>query len=115
MGFQVLDVPFAGLALNVLSGEGACRFRLDRLARLLIGNLLDVPIDAPYKTFGAMSSKYGKYMLPSYKEHASLSTPGPIISDGHVIRRTQLPRGHEGPTREEDRHHIEQAALYDGR
>ena len=31
----------------------------------LIGNLFDFPADAPYKTFGAMSGKYGKCMLVS--------------------------------------------------
>ena len=75
MGFQVVDVPFAALALYLVG-----RLIWGRNVPLppgppgwpLIGNLLDFPTDAPYKTFGAMSSKYGKYMLASYKVHPSL-------------------------------------------
>ena len=75
MGLHVLAVPFAGLAMYLVG-----RLIWGRSVRLppgppgwpLIGNLLDFPIYAPYKTFGAMSSKYGKYMLASYKVHPSL-------------------------------------------
>ena len=75
MGLHVLDVPFACLALY-LTG----RLIWGRSVPLppgppgwpLIGNLLDFPVDAPYKTFGAMSSKYGKHILASYKVDASL-------------------------------------------
>ena len=68
LGFHVLDVSFAGLALYLVG-----RLIWGRSVSLppgppgwpLIGNLLDFPVDAPYKTFGAMSSKYGKCMLAS--------------------------------------------------
>ena len=39
----------------------------------LVGNVLDFPIHVPYKTFGAMSKKYGKSMYASDTVYISLT------------------------------------------
>ena len=100
MGFQVLDVAFAGLALYLvgrLTWGRSVPLPPGPPGRPLIGNLLDFPADAPYKTFGAMSSKYGKCMLASHKVQMHRSLYGRPYripqSDGHAIRCAQLPQG----------------------
>lgn len=119
MGFQILDVTFAGLALylvgRIVRGMSV-PFPPGPPGWPLIGNLLDVPIDAPYKALGAMSRKYGESLHTKCMHRLFYARSYRILqSDGQAIRRAQLPQDHERPTREEERHHVEQAAFYDGR
>lgn len=71
MFIHVLDICFAGLALYLVG----CLLRR-RHSPLppgppgwpLIGNLLDLRANVPYKVFGTMGNKYGKYILRSYRK-----------------------------------------------
>ena len=76
MWIHVLDVCFVGLASYLV--RRLVRKRSPPLPPgppgwPLIGNLLEFPTYAPYKTFAAMSGKYGKYILTSQKVHYDTS------------------------------------------
>jgi len=83
---NVLNVCLGGLALYLVS-----RLVCKRNAPLppgppgwpLIGNLLDFPTYAPYRTFASLSGKYGK-CIQSETLHKSIyvahPTPGPVMS-----------------------------------
>ncbi|KAG6375607.1 cytochrome P450 [Boletus reticuloceps] len=85
MGVHVLDIGLASLALYLI------RRLIWRSASLplppgppawpLIGNLLNFPMHAPYKTFGDMNNKYGEciYALLTVQSVAD-PAPGSIIS-----------------------------------
>ena len=76
MGVHVLDVSLVGLTLYLV-GHIVWRAASRPLPPgppgwPLIGNLFDLRAYAPYKTLGAMSSKYGKCILTPYIVYASL-------------------------------------------
>ena len=82
MGAYVLGVTFVGLVLYLVGRlvwpKGA-RLPPGPPGWLLIGNLFDIPLHAPYKTFGAMSEEYGKCIDTLYKVHWSF-IPHQVLS-----------------------------------
>lgn len=120
MGVRVLDISLVGLALYLVA-----RLARRRSAPLppgppgwpLIGNLLDLRTHGPYTALGAMSGKYGKCMLTSYMYRSlKLYTRSDHIPQriGHAMGRSQFLKGIQGPTREEERYHLQQAMLCSG-
>jgi hypothetical protein len=74
MGAHVLGVAFIGLVLYFvghLVWPRGVRLPPGPPGWPLIGNMFDMPIHAPYKTFGAMSEKYGKCIDALHKVHRS--------------------------------------------
>lgn len=78
MGVHALDISLVVLALYLVS---CLVWRRSAAAPLppgppgwpLIGNLLDLRTDVPYKALGAMSGKYGKSTLASSIRYAFLN------------------------------------------
>ena len=79
----ILDICLAALTLHIVA-----RLAWKRRTALppgppgwpLIGNLLDFPTHAPYKTFGPMSKIYGKSMRVAQYIYVAHAISGPIIS-----------------------------------
>ena len=63
-----------------------------------------------------MASMHTRVTQNTLIAHANYARPYHVHeSDGYAIRRSQFLQGDQRLTREEERHYLEQATLYDGR